>query len=100
MSTSVFFFGGRYRQDGWRPSDVVARFTNNLWIELGKLAEPRNSHRSFEINGKILIFGGSLRYDLIGVIKRFFCWRSTGGKNNSWLFFPYFSSLDDFHFII
>ena len=73
MSTSVFYFGGRYRQDGWRPSDVVARFTNNLqltykWIEIGKLAEPRNSHRSLEINGKILIFGGSLRYDLIGGI--------------------------------
>ena len=81
MSTSVFYFGGRYRQDGWRPSDVVARFTNNRWCEkVIKLADPRNSHRSLEINGKILIFGGSLRYDLIGVIKRFFCWRSTGIK--------------------
>ena len=68
MSTSVLFFGGRYRQDKWQPSNVVARYTNNLWIKLGKLAEPRNSHRSFEINGKILIFGGSLRYDLIEVI--------------------------------
>ena len=64
MPTSVFFFGGRYRKDGWRPSDVVAQYANHLWSELGKLAEPRNSHRSFEINGKILIFGGSLRYKL------------------------------------
>ena len=64
MPTSVFFFGGRYRKDGWRPSDVVAQYANHLWSELGKLAEPRNSHRSFEINGKILIFGGSSRYKL------------------------------------
>ena len=64
MPTSVLFFGGRYRKDEWLANDVVARYANKLWSEVGELAEPRNSHRSFEINGKILIFGGSLRYEL------------------------------------
>ena len=64
MPTSVFFFGGRYRQGNWRSNDVVARYANNLWSKLGTLAKPRDSHRSLEINGKILIFGGSLRYAL------------------------------------
>ena len=69
MPTSVFVFGGMVQhnfreQVGWHPNDIVARYANNLWYNLGKLAEPRNSHRSFEINGKILIFGGSLRYEL------------------------------------
>ena len=72
MSTSVIFFGGRYRQDRWRPNDVVARYANKLWSELGKLAEPRNSHRSFETNGKILIFGGSERYELYKQFKLYY----------------------------
>ena len=63
MLTSVIYFGGRYRDNGWTQNDIVAEFKNDIWYKLGDMAEPRSYHRSIQMNDKIFIFGGSLKYD-------------------------------------
>lgn len=62
MQSSVLYFGGRYRNQGqWTAIDVVARYANDEWNQIGKLKQPRDSHRSIQIDRKIFVIGGSLR---------------------------------------
>ena len=63
MPTSVIYFGGRYRDNGWTENDIVAEFKDDKWIRIGNMAQPRDYHRSIQMNDKIFVFGGSLKYD-------------------------------------
>ena len=70
MPTSVIYFGGRYKNNGWTNNNIVAEFKDDFkdefkddWIPIGKMTQPRDYHRSIQMNDKIFVFGGSLKYD-------------------------------------
>ena len=54
--SSVIYFGG-YDYRG-HETDRVVEYKNLKWTQLGKLASPRDGHRSIKMDNKIYLFGG------------------------------------------
>ena len=56
-SSSVIYFGGYDSEEGEK-TDMVVEYNNLKWTQLGKLASPREGHRSIKMENKIYIIGG------------------------------------------
>ena len=64
LSKSVIYFGGRYKNEGWTETNIVAEFKNEDWSKIGEMAMPRSYHSSIQMNQNIFVFGGEgIRYE-------------------------------------
>ena len=53
----MIYFGG-YDLVEYEETDRVVEYNNLKWTQLGKLASPRDGHRSIKMKNKIYLFGG------------------------------------------
>ena len=62
-SSSVIYFGG-YGVSGYDGSvlDIVAEYKHHKWTKLGTLNQRRYEHSSIQIDNKIFILGGGVKW--------------------------------------